>query len=262
MPELKANFFDCVQGSPEWLKIRAGHGTSSRAASMISFLKRKSNGKDRGDETKAREDYRTDLIIERITKKCVDHYVSVHMKEGRDKEPLARTAYEMEIGQMVDRIGFVLHPEIAWCGASPDALIGKRGLAEFKCPTKRVHFEYLVGKAIPEEYIPQMMLQLACDPERDYNDFVSHHPEFPKPYRTVIYRMNRHEAKTKEGLTIASMEHEIARFLREVEDGYIRARELYEGGPSVEEIRLRQSLEARGKYPTEEDQMITEADIG
>lgn len=236
MQEPRNNFFDCVQGSPEWLKLRAGCVTSSRVTAVLSYLKRKANGREKGEESQARIDYRADLIAERLSGECVDHYVSVWMKEGKEKEPLARAAYEMEIGSLTDQIGFILHPEINYCGVSPDALVGERGMAEFKCPKIRTHLDYLFGGVVPEEYRPQMYLQLACDPERDWNDFVSHCPKLPKPYKTFVCRLPRDNA------IIAAMEAEIRRFQQEIEDELIRLREKYAGGPSLEEIKLKQSI--------------------
>lgn len=252
MPELRANWFDCEQGSPEWLKLRAGCKTSSRVAELLpaelfgkGYLQRKSNGKEKGEESQARADYRGDLIAERLSGQCVDHYVSVWMKEGREKEPLARAAYELEIGEMVDRIGFVLHPEIHYCGSSPDALVGKRGLAEFKCPKVRTHLDYLLAGVVPKEYKPQMYHQMACDDERDWNDFVSFCPILPKAYRIFICRLPR------DNEIIGKMETEIRKFGREVDAELTRIQNMYGNGPSATEEILRQSIAiAKGGRPT------------
>jgi YqaJ-like viral recombinase domain len=254
MLEPRDNTFDCIQGSPEWLKLRAGHVTSSRVSAIWpdGYLLRKSKGKEKGKETQARADYRLELACERLSHECVDHYVSVWMKEGREKEPLARAAYEIETGQMTDQVGFVLHPEIRWCGMSPDALIGDKGMAEFKCPKIRTHMDYLLAGVVPEEYKPQMYLQLACEPEREWNDFISFCPKLPKPYRTFICRLPR------DNNVISEMEAEIKKFLMEVEDEIIRLREKYENGPTLEEVRLGQSVIAINAKRNRDDVLLSQ----
>lgn len=236
MSELKANFFDCLQESPEWLALRCGRVTSSRVAEAIAFLKRRSNGKEVGEETQARADYKLELAWERITGVASDHYVSRWMKEGKEKEPLAVTAYEAETGAIAEKIGFVIHPEINWCGASPDSLIGADGLAEYKCPRKETHQEYLWCDEIPEQYEPQMMWQMACDPERQWNDFVSFHPKLPKRYRVFIKRLYRDNNR------IAEMEDKVKKFLAEVAEIEEDLRERFGNGPSRIETVLRESI--------------------
>ena len=53
------------------------------------------------------------------------------------------------------------------------------------------HLEYLANDVIPEEYLPQLLWQLSMDPERQWNDFVSFHPDLPDPYNLFIKRLER-----------------------------------------------------------------------
>lgn len=52
---------------------------------------------------------------------------------GERNEPGAIIEYEMESGDDVRHVGFVVHPE-GWAGASPDGLIGDDAGLEVKCP--------------------------------------------------------------------------------------------------------------------------------
>jgi putative phage-type endonuclease len=56
------------------------------------------------------------------------------MRRGNALEPIARHAYEVATGHLVDETGLVLHPAEPWLGASPDGYVGDDGLVEIKCP--------------------------------------------------------------------------------------------------------------------------------
>lgn len=205
MIDSRLNIIDCLQGDPAWLLARSGHVTSSRVRDAVAKLKRKDG------EAAARVNYRFDLITERLTGKCVEHFVSRWMEEGKEKEPLARAAYEMASEVEVDLVGFVLHPSISWCGASPDGLVGSDGLVEFKAPKTSTHLQYLLDDCAPVEYLPQMHWQMACCPGRQWCDFVSYDPSLPEDMQLFICRVPRNEE------IIAEMEAEVKAFLSEAE---------------------------------------------
>src|SRR5262249_8137451 len=110
------------------------------------------------------------------------------------------------------------------------------GLAEYKCPKKETHLGYLWADVVPKDYEPQMMWQMACDPGRKWNDFVSHYPKLPPKYRTFIKRLRRDDVR------IADMEAKVKTFLAEVAEIEESLRERFEGGPSPTERKLRQSI--------------------
>jgi hypothetical protein len=58
-------------------------------------------------------------------------------------------------------VGFVDHPKIEFCGASPDGLVDD-GLVEIKCPNTTTHIGWVLAGVVPEEHKPQMILQCAC----------------------------------------------------------------------------------------------------
>jgi putative phage-type endonuclease len=194
----------CVQGSEEWFNARLGKLTSSTIADVVAKRKRGT------EELACRVDLRLDLVTERLTRKPCDHFVSLWMEQGKDREPLARIAYELRFGFETEQIGFAEHERIAQAGASPDGLVGDDGLVEFKCPKTNTHLGYRLAECVPEQYVPQMMWQMAVT-GRQWCDFVSFHPDFPDPLDLFVCRLIRDDSM------IAAMEAEAKKFLDEVE---------------------------------------------
>lgn len=199
----------CEQLSAEWWAARIGHLTSSRIADAIAKRKRKGNGKEVTDDLQCRIDLRLELAVERVTQKISEHYVSYWMARGMEMEPAARFAYEQRTETETEKVGFALHPSIEWAGASPDGLVGADGLVEFKVPKPQTHAAYLLADCVPEQYVPQMMWQMACT-GRAWNDFVSYCEDFPEPLDLFVCRLPRNETN------IAIMQAEAIKFLDEV----------------------------------------------
>lgn len=225
------NIIECIQGSPEWLEARCGMLGASRIADAIRKAKRESTG-----ELQTRANLKMELAVERVTGKLIDHYVSDWMERGLELEPLARAAYELRIGTDTEQVGFVLHPDrdaLRWAGCSPDGLIGKDGMVQFKCPKNTTHAEYLIGECVPTEYRPQMLWEMACCPGRAWSDFVSYCPDFKPPLDLFICRLERDNAR------IAEMEAEAKKFLEEVEALVTRLRHGLEGAleSSIDRVR-------------------------
>ena len=205
---LSPNYIDCEQRSKEWFDARLGCATSSRIAHIVAKRKRGT------EELACRVNLRWELVGELLTGKPTEHYVSRWMNEGKEKEPLARTEYEIRNDVAVETIGFCYHPAIKYAGASPDGLVGERGLVEFKCPTLQTHLEYLANDVIPDDYIPQLIWQLACDPDREWVDFVSFHPDMPDEYK--IFQKMMHRTSEVDAL-IAAYNLEVEQFNSEVQ---------------------------------------------
>lgn len=217
-----ARFIDCEQGSGDWLQMRLGMVTSSRIAAVVN--KRKRTTKPRAgdpvsetppalEELAARRDMRYELVSEILTGKASEHFVSRWMKEGKEKEPLARAEFELSQDMSTSQIGFVYHPFIPRAGCSPDSLIGEDQIVEFKCPTLFTHMEYIIKDEVPEEYQPQLLWQMACC-ERPIAWFVSYHPDLPEPHQLFIKKFEA----TKERLAlIRGYELEVVHFLEEVD---------------------------------------------
>lgn len=199
---LPDNYIDIEQNTPEWLALRTGAVTASRVKDVMAKLKN-------GGESAARASYKLELLTEVLTGRAAEHYVSQPMEFGIENEPLARTAYEIAQDVEVERIGYVKHPTIPRSGCSPDGLLGDDGLVEIKVPNTTTHLKYLIADAVPDEYIPQIMWQLACS-GRQWCEFVSYDPRLPQDFSLFVKRLPRDEK------LIASMEFEVVQFIEEL----------------------------------------------
>lgn len=192
----------CEQGSTEWFAARCGRVTSSRVDDVLAKIK--------SGEAAGRRNYKAQLVAEILTGEHRDSdFQSRWMKEGKEKEPLARAAYEIATGEMVDQVGFVQHPTIERAGASPDGLVGTDGLIEIKCPKTATHIEYLLRGTVPADYQKQIIWQLACT-GRQWCDFVSYDDSLPEHLQLLIVRM------VADREVIEHVEDEVRQFLKEV----------------------------------------------
>jgi putative phage-type endonuclease len=193
---------ELVQGSDEWFQARLGKVTASRVADVIARTK---SGWGAG-----RANYMAQLIAERLTGEVAPSYTNAAMQWGIDTESQARAAYEFHTDQTVKEIGFKTHMRIKQSGASPDGLVGERGLVEIKCPNTATHIDTLLGQAVPKKYLTQIQWQLACT-GRDWCDFVSFDPRMPEGMALWIMRIERDEQ------TIVQLESSVFDFLEELD---------------------------------------------
>ena len=91
----------------------------------------------------------------RIIKGVESEGSNQHIDRGNRLEEPARKLYEVRHGFLVQEAGFVVHPQFAFLGASPDGFVGHHGLIEIKCP------QTLPGE-VPPYHECQMRVQLAC----------------------------------------------------------------------------------------------------
>lgn len=191
-----------VQGSPEWFAQRVGKLTASRMADVLLTTK--------SGPSASRKNYLAQLVAERMTGQPAESFSNAAMAWGTEHEPLARAEYEILTDYSVEQVSFVDHPDIEWCGASPDGLVLDGGLVEIKCPNTATHIEYLLAGKPPVKYQPQMLLQLACT-GREWCDFVSYDPRMPEEHRLFVARF---KPKRDE---ILAVEQAAIEFLAEVE---------------------------------------------
>lgn len=189
------------QRTDEWFAARLGKVTASRVADVIA--------KTKTGPSASRENYATQLVLERLTNKQAESYTNSAMQWGTETEPMARQAYELKRGLFVNETGFVDHPTIEMCGASPDGLVGADGLIEIKCPNSATHMETILNQKVPAKYIPQMMWQMSCT-GRNWCDFVSFDPRFPENLQIFIERV------IYDPTYVRMLELEITQFLDEV----------------------------------------------
>jgi len=197
---------DFPQGSAEWAAARAGRVTASRIVDVLS------RARDRKSEGATRANYKAQIIAEILTGRPQDDgYTNGYMEDGIENEPLARAAYEVRIGEFVDTVGFVVHPRLERCGASPDGLVGDKGMVQFKCPKPAVHIGYRLAGVVPPKYEPQLVWEMeTC--EREWSDFVSYCPVFPAPLDLFIVRLPRSAERARE------ITAEVTQFNREVDE--------------------------------------------
>lgn len=193
---------DCAQGSPEWLAHRCGIATASGFDDILATIK--------SGEAAARRNYRARLVVERLTGKSVETFQTAAMRQGTEREPAARSAYEFRSGEWVKEVGFCRHDELE-AGASPDGLVGDDGGLEIKCPELATHLAYLRLDGIPSEYVAQVQGCMWIT-GRAWWDFASYSPDFPERLQLVVRRVPRDE------LYIAGLALAVELFMGEVRE--------------------------------------------
>jgi hypothetical protein len=133
--------YECTQGSPEWLALRAGVITASDFKTARAKMKQARDGKRVGDPTDAALDLAFRKAIERISKVPLDEGIQTwQMKRGHALEPAARMEHESVLARrggdlanmMVMPAGFMTTPDRLF-GCSVDGMVGDHGGAEYKC---------------------------------------------------------------------------------------------------------------------------------
>jgi putative phage-type endonuclease len=197
---------EILQGTKEWKALRCGKVTASRIADVTAKARSGSG------PSATRENYMAELMVERLTGVPTEGgFKSAEMRWGNEKEAEARELYEFRSVEPVQRVAFIDHPRIPMAGCSPDLLVGRRGLAEFKAPLTKTHVAWLRSDEAPAEYRKQQQWQLACCPDREWCDFVSYDPRLPLEMREFRKRVYRDEA------LIAELEREVVNFIAELE---------------------------------------------
>lgn len=185
------------QRSPEWFAARLGKATASNFSNVLA-----------AKTTAAYRNYRVKLALERLTGRQEDVFQSEAMKQGTEREPLARIAYEALTGNLVEEVGLCLHDTLE-CGASPDGLIDAVKGLEIKCPTPGKHCEYLRATAEPPEYTAQIQGCMWITERKEW-DFVSFCPEFPENAQLIVRTIKRDDAY------IDKLAKAVEAFMREV----------------------------------------------
>ena len=193
-----------LQGTAEWLALRAGKITASRIADVMA------KGKGTA-ESVTRAKYRAQLVAERLTGQSQeDSYENAAMRHGTEMEPFGRAAYEAAKGVLVDQVAFVQHPTMAGAGCSPDGLVGDDGGCEGKCPNTSTHIRWIIAGEIPPEHLKQMHWCMAVT-GRAWWDFWSFDDRVPDDLQLFTRRLMRDEK------TITEMESAARAFDAEVE---------------------------------------------
>lgn len=171
--------YDCIQGTPEWTHLRAGIPTASQFDRIVT---------PKGKISTQAEKYMYELLAERMMGHPIVEFTSHWMDRGSQTEAEAVSFYEFTRDESTVKVGFITNDD-GTIGASPDRLVGERGLLEIKVPKEATHVSYMMqsGSAY-DEYKVQTQGQLWIA-ERDWNDLLSYHPELPE----AIIRIERDE---------------------------------------------------------------------
>lgn len=160
---------DCVQGTTEWLQLRAGIPTSSEFHRIIT--------PKTGRPSEQAEKYMWQLIAERLMGHPCIEFMSHWMDRGSQMEAEAVQFYEFQRDVQTTKIGFLTNDE-GTVGASPDRFVNDDGLLEIKVPKESTHVGYLLKHSVDAEYFPQVQGQLWVS-GRQFVDILSYHPEMP-----------------------------------------------------------------------------------
>jgi hypothetical protein len=196
------------QNTPEWFAARLGHVTASCVSSVLAKSQKK------GAKSSMRESYKWKLALEIVSgKSSEDDEVDTYwMRRGRELEPDARTEYELRTPEPVTTCGFLKHATIPRYGCSPDLLVGDKGMGQVKCLNRQNHGECWAS-GIPSKNRQQMICELSVT-GREYNDFISYHPEFPEHLKLYVKRIWRKDVLAE----IEEMEAAVIVFNAEVDE--------------------------------------------
>lgn len=195
-----------IKDVDEWLQARVGRVTASRIGDATRRLKK-------GGWAQDRENYKAELIAERLTGQARQRYVSEAMLWGQTTERDAILAYQARAKCEVDTSSwFVPHPAIGWAGCSPDGLCGADGMVQIKCPETSTYVKALVNKEIDEDYFAQCQWEMACT-GRKWSDLILYDPRIRDPkLRMLRWRIERDD------LWISTTEGMVCAFLKEIDD--------------------------------------------
>ena len=179
---------DVEQGSPEWLDLRRGKITASRANKLFATTKA-------GKWTTARAHTVVKIAMELLHGKDARVVSGKPVERGHEYEAQAAGAYEFLKACETEICGFLTVTDHASEGYSPDRLVGDNGLLEIKVPTAlEKHVSYLETEEHAVEYEGQLRHGLYVS-GREWIDIASYYPEAPANLQLAIARRSRADLK-------------------------------------------------------------------
>jgi hypothetical protein len=167
---------ECDQGTPDWLKARAGIPTASQFGTVMAK-----------GEGKTRRTYLLKLAGEILTGEPMESYSNGHMERGHAMEGEARDLYCFAHDCKPERVGFIRNGQK---GCSPDSLIGESGMLEVKTKLPHLLLECLLRDEFPPEHKAQCQGALWVA-EREWIDIAVYWPGLPlfvkRAYRDESY---------------------------------------------------------------------------
>lgn len=195
---------DIEQGTGGWHHIRKGKITGTTLKAVMGT-------------PKAREDALYEIIAERLTLGVeTDGEYENAMDRGLRLEPDAISAFELETGKKVERVGFVQDDSNPQIANSPDGYVlgtGDSEAIEVKCLGAKNHVKMWLKNEVPEEYKWQVIQYFVVNPKLQKLHFVGYNPDIPV-HPVHIIEVGRDE--NAEGIEKARVAQD--KFLAEVEE--------------------------------------------
>lgn len=140
------------QRSPEWFEARKGKITGSMVGAILGL-----------NPWMTRDDAMRSMVRAQLGAES-EFKGNIATEYGVKNEPNALRDYEMISGKFVEEVGFFVHPEYDWLGASPDGIIDGDGVMEIKCPFGMRHDVESNFKSLSEQqhYYAQVQIEMAC----------------------------------------------------------------------------------------------------
>lgn len=213
---------EVAQGSQEWLELRVGKITASRYKDARDFnaptAAEKKEGKTRGKPSAKCIAYAAQVAVERIAECQIERvFENWQMREGKEQEPHARNAYDVETGHVVQEVGAITTDDDLFL-YSPDGLIGDDGLLEIKTLLSADVICKVIGDCDLSAYVDQCMGGLWLT-GRQWIDLVLWAPALaPIGRQLTIHRITRDEN------AIEALETDLVAFARMVSDAEAKLR--------------------------------------
>jgi putative phage-type endonuclease len=138
------------QRSEEWFKSRVGKITGSNIGAILGC-----------DPFRKPKDVMRSMV--RSYHGAESEFTgNVATEYGTNFEKFAVCDFEMETGEDVQDVGFIIHPDHDWLGASPDGLVGNDHVIEIKCPFSKRDSDDFKSYTEQPHYYAQMQIEMYC----------------------------------------------------------------------------------------------------
>lgn len=175
-------FWDLEQGSTEWFNARLATCTASVMKTVMASGKVGADGNTEASKTRTRLLYR--FAGEQLGKMPAKTYENDDMRRGRTMEAAAIRHYEFTRNVEVKRCGFIkrtirdpLFGDLV-IGASPDGLVGDRGIVQIKTMEPELICELVDSGRMPSEHRQQCHSEIWAS-GRDWCDLKIFYEDFP-----------------------------------------------------------------------------------
>lgn len=196
------------QGSPEWLLMRRGVITASRAKDLIA---KDRTGKGPGA---ARKTYMLELAGE-ILADSEDRGNFKQTQWGHEYEADARATFAFHTGFPVDEIAFIYGSPSMRYGCSPDGIVDEKSGAEIKCPfANSVYMEFLGSEEPKPEYVEQVQFSMFVT-GAEFWHFCNYNPRaHERPFHAIVVERDEARMKTFED-AVGQMVYDLDKYLKD-----------------------------------------------